>query len=223
MQCWRIYLYICYSILKAKTYNWCPNTRTSNNYKQKATVTSLANGEPRHSCAEFWLLRVKKIFKWDNFADIGVIVGMPAGSEGMLQAFVLVWQTAQNGCLHKTGEPTIRAACTPQTVLDRHFWCLFCFFYQYLAIFLYCTSNKACLLCTTPASTHWMQSPEFPKIVYHHNQSTHSQTTQTWITTYCDTVNPLINSTIHELSHTNYCIWIWKAAVALKWLCHQLV
>ena len=26
-------------------------------------------------------------------------------------------------------------ACTPQTVLDRHFWGLFCFFYQYLAIF----------------------------------------------------------------------------------------
>ena len=43
------YVYICYSILKAKTYNWLPNTHsdththtTSNNYKQKATghVTS---------------------------------------------------------------------------------------------------------------------------------------------------------------------------------------
>ena len=33
------------------------------------------------------------------------------------------------------GEPTIRTACAPQTVLDRHFRCLFCFFYQYLAIF----------------------------------------------------------------------------------------
>ena len=40
------YVYICNSILKAKTYNWLPNTHThthththmtSNNYKQKAT------------------------------------------------------------------------------------------------------------------------------------------------------------------------------------------
>ena len=27
----------------------------------------------------------------------------------------------------KLGEPAIRAACTPQTVLDRRFWCLVCF------------------------------------------------------------------------------------------------
>ena len=45
------YVYICYSILKAKTYNWLPKTHTHthmtrNNYKQEATghVTSLANG-----------------------------------------------------------------------------------------------------------------------------------------------------------------------------------
>ena len=47
------YVYICYSILKAKTYNWLPNTHThththmtSNNYKQKAIehVASLATG-----------------------------------------------------------------------------------------------------------------------------------------------------------------------------------
>ena len=58
------YVSICYSILKAKIYNWCPNTRTSNNYKQKATghITSLANGEPRFSCAEFWLLQVTFFF-----------------------------------------------------------------------------------------------------------------------------------------------------------------
>ena len=42
-------IHICYSILKAKTYNWLPNTHTparnSNGYKQKATghVTLLAN------------------------------------------------------------------------------------------------------------------------------------------------------------------------------------
>ena len=45
-------LHICYSILKAKTYKWLPNTHTharthtSKNYKQKATghITSLAKG-----------------------------------------------------------------------------------------------------------------------------------------------------------------------------------
>ena len=49
-------IYICYSILKAKTY-WLPNTHThtSNNYKQKATghVTSLANGHLTGSGAPF--------------------------------------------------------------------------------------------------------------------------------------------------------------------------
>ena len=55
------YVYICYSILKAKTYNWLPNTHTHththtrNNYKQKATghVTSLANGHFTGSDAPF--------------------------------------------------------------------------------------------------------------------------------------------------------------------------
>ena len=56
------YIYICYSILKAKTYNWLPNTHThahtrmtSNNYKQKATghVTSLANGHFTDADAPF--------------------------------------------------------------------------------------------------------------------------------------------------------------------------
>ena len=60
------YVYICYSILKAKMYNWLPNSNThththtnthmtSNNYKQKATghITSLANGHFTGSDAPF--------------------------------------------------------------------------------------------------------------------------------------------------------------------------
>ena len=51
------YVYICYSILRAKTYNWLPNTHThmiSNNYKQKAGhVTSLANGHLTGTDAPF--------------------------------------------------------------------------------------------------------------------------------------------------------------------------
>ena len=43
----------------------------------------------------------------------------------MFQVFALVWQKAQNGRLHKTGERTIRAACIPRIVFDRHFCCHF--------------------------------------------------------------------------------------------------
>ena len=56
------YVYICSSILKAKTYNWLLNTHT-------------------HTHAHTLL----------------------CSNEGMLEAFALVWQTAQNGRLHKTG------------------------------------------------------------------------------------------------------------------------
>ena len=79
------YVYICYSILKAKTY-WLPNTHThtSNNYKQKATghVTSLANGHFTGSDAPFVCeiptASSNKKRRY-NFADIGLAVGTPAG------------------------------------------------------------------------------------------------------------------------------------------------
>ena len=77
---------------------------TSNNYKQKATghVTSLANGhftgsDSLRSCAKFRPLRVSK-------KDIILLtLDWLCSNEGMCQAFALVWQTAQNGRLHKTG------------------------------------------------------------------------------------------------------------------------
>ena len=124
------YVYICYSILKAKTYNWLPNTHTthmtSNNYnlnkKQLGTshlVISLA--QKLLSCAKFRSLRV---IKKANFADIGLTVGTPAGVAPTKECFK---RSRWFGKRHKTdaftklGEPTIRAACTPQTVLGRHF------------------------------------------------------------------------------------------------------
>ena len=88
------------------------------------------------SCAKFGPLRVIK--KRYNFADIGLAVGTPAGFAPTKECFK---RSRWFGKRHKTdaftklGESTIRAACTPQTVLGRHFWCLFCFFYHYLAIF----------------------------------------------------------------------------------------
>ena len=33
-------------------------------------------------------------------------------------------------------------------------------------LWFYCTPNKVCLLCPTPAGTYRVQSPGFPKIVY---------------------------------------------------------
>ena len=132
------------NILKAKTYNWLPNTHThrhththtrnSNNYKQKATghVISLANGH--FTCAKFRPLRV---------TETEIILLTASGDARRLWSNegMYVWSVRWFSKRHKTDastnleDPTIRAACTPQTVLGRHFWCLFCFFNQYLAIF----------------------------------------------------------------------------------------
>ena len=102
---------------------------TSNNYKQKATghVTSLANGHFTGADAPFVCeiatASCNKKRRY-NFADIGLAVGSPAGFAPTKACFK---RSRWFGKGHKTnaftklGEPTIRAACTPQTVLDRHF------------------------------------------------------------------------------------------------------
>ena len=110
---------------------------TCNNYKQKATghVTSLANGhftgsEAPFVCEILTALNNKKRY---NFADIELAVGMPAGfaptKECFKRSLAGLAKLHKMDAFTKLGEPTIRAACTP------HFCCLFCFFYQYLAIF----------------------------------------------------------------------------------------
>ena len=75
---------------------------TSNDYKQKATghVTSLANGHFTGSDAPF----VCKIpTASSNKKDIILLtLDRLCSNEGMFQAFSLVWQTTQNGRLHKT-------------------------------------------------------------------------------------------------------------------------
>ena len=101
-------------------------------------------------------------------ADTGLAVGTPAGFDPMKECFK---RSRWFGKRHKTdaftklGEPTVRAACTPQTVLGRHFWGLSASFTIIWPSFprFHCTPNKACLLCTTPAGTHRVQSPGFPK------------------------------------------------------------
>ena len=106
---------------------------TSNNYKQKASghVTSLANGHFTGSDAPFVCEiptassnKKKKRKKRYNFADIGLAVGAPAGFAPTKECFK---RSRWFGKRHKTdtftklGEPTIKAACTPKTVLGRHF------------------------------------------------------------------------------------------------------
>ena len=71
----------------------------------------------------------------------------------------------ETDAFRKLGEPTIRAACTPRTVLDQHFWCIFWFI---LILFLtgigpslsrtHCTPNK----CVRPTlqSKHAASGPD---------------------------------------------------------------
>ena len=101
---------------------------TSNNYKQKAIghVTSLANGHFTGSDTPFMCeiptTSSNKFLIF--FADIGLAVGMPIGFAPMKECFKrLRWFGKQHkmDTFTKLGEPTIRAACTPQTVLDQHF------------------------------------------------------------------------------------------------------
>ena len=76
------------------------------------------------SCAKFRLLRVINFFKLLFFADIGLAVGTLAGFAPTKACFKRSrWFGKRNktDAFTKLGEPIIRAACTPQTALDRHF------------------------------------------------------------------------------------------------------
>ena len=118
------YVYICYSILKAKTYNWLlthththththshththTHTRTHmtiNNYKQKATghVTSLANGHVTGSDAHFEceIPTASSNIKIYNFANFGLAMGTPAGFAPTKECFK---RSRWFGKRHKTG------------------------------------------------------------------------------------------------------------------------
>ena len=124
------------------------------------------------SCATFRPLRVIKKRRRYNFADwtgCGDARRL-CSNEGMFQAFALVWQTAQNGRLHKTG-----GTYSVSELHVPHRQCLAGISNAFSASFtsiwpsfprFYCTPNKAFLLCATSAGTDRVQSPGFPKIVY---------------------------------------------------------
>ena len=166
------------SSLTHHTHTW-PSTTT--NKKQLGTshlllmVISLA--QKLLSCATFRPLRVIKKRRRYNFADwtgCGDARRL-CSNEGMFQAFALVWQTAQNGRLHKTG-----GTYSVSELHVPHRQCLAGISNAFSASFtnicpsfprFYCTPNKACLLCATPAGTYRVQSPGFPNIVYSPKES----------------------------------------------------
>ena len=96
-------------------------------------------------------------------------MGTPAGFTPTKECFK---RSRWFGKRHKTdtftklGEPTVRAACTPQclTSISNVFSASFTSIWPPFPRF-YCTPNKACLLCATSAGTYRVQFLKFPKIV----------------------------------------------------------
>ena len=95
-------------------------------------------------------------------------MGTPAGFAPMKECFKCsCWfgKCHKMDTFTKLGEPTIRAACTPQTVLGWDFSCLFCFFYQYLAIFpTKCAYFMLHLQALTECSPLDFRTSSIPKI-----------------------------------------------------------
>ena len=142
----------------------------SNNYRQKATgrVTYLANGHFTGSDAHF-VCEIPNASSHNFFvvADIGLAVGTPAGFAPTKECFK---RSRWFGKRHKTGGTYYQSYMYPTgsawpaflmpclLLLPASAWLSFPRFY--------CTPNKACLLCATPAGTYRLQSAGFPKIVY---------------------------------------------------------
>ena len=92
----------------------------SNNYKQKTTenVISLANGSDAPYVCEIPTASNNFKKEEDNFADIGLAVGTPAGFDPTKACFKrLCWfgKRHKTDAFTKLGEPTIRAPCIPHS------------------------------------------------------------------------------------------------------------
>ena len=102
-------------------------------------------------------------------------MGTPAGFAPTKECFK---RSRWFGKRHKTdaftklGEPTIRAVPYRQCLagISNAFSASFTNICPSFPRF-YCTPNKACLLCATPAGTYRVQSPGFPNIVYSPKES----------------------------------------------------
>ena len=90
-------------------------------------------------------------------------------NEDMFQVFTLVWQTAQNGCLHKTGGTYYQSCMYPTNNAWPAFLMLFLIILPVSGHLFHSFTvppTKVCLLCTTPAGTYWVQYPGFLKVIY---------------------------------------------------------
>ena len=150
---------------------------TSNNYKQKASghVTSLANGHFTGSDAPF-VCEIPTAWsnkKRCNFADTGLAM-----------ALLQRWHVSSVRVSLANGTKRTPSQNWGNLLLQLHVphrQCLASISNAFSASFtstwpsfsrFYCTPNKACLLCATPAGTYRVQSPRFPKIVYYKTVST---------------------------------------------------
>ena len=154
-------------------------THNTNKYQKNTTghVTLLANGHLTGSDAAFvWETRsLWVIKKRDNFADTGLAVGTPGGFDPTKVCFKCLrwfgkWHKVDT--YTKLGEPTVRAACTPQCLTSiSHFSDAFLLAFFLLVSVHLCHGltvplTKVCLLCVTPTGTYWVLSPGFLKTDY---------------------------------------------------------
>ena len=143
---------------------------TTTNKKQLGTshlllmVISLA--QTPLSCAKFRLRRViKKKKERYNFADIGLALlqRMNVSSVRVGLANGTKRTPSQNWGNLLSELPVPHKQCL--TGISNAFSTSFTSILPSFPRF-YCTPNKACLLCATPAGTYRVQTPGFPKIVY---------------------------------------------------------
>ena len=151
---------------------------TSNNYKQKATghVTSLANGNFTGSDAPFmceipttssnkkYIILLTLDWLWGHLQALlqqrnvsSILVGLTNDTK---------WKPSQNWGNLSSELHVPHRQCLALASISNAFSASFTSIWPSFPWF-YCTPNKACLLCTTPACTYWVQSPGFPKIIYY--------------------------------------------------------
>ena len=157
---------------------------TTNNYKQKATghVTSLANGHFTGSEARFvckiptassnkkniilltldWLLgRPEALLQLRNVSSVRVVFANGTKRTPTQKWGNLLW------VLYVPYRQCLAGISNAFSASFTSIWPAFPRFY--------CTRNKACLLCATPAGTCRVQSPGFPKIVYYEKVRLHQK------------------------------------------------
>ena len=144
--------------------------QTKSNWARHLLLMVISLAQTLLSCAKFRPLRVIK----NNiiFADIGLAVGRPhallqrrhVSSVRVGLANGTIWTPSQNwgNLLSELHVPHRQCFAGISNAFSASFTSIWPSFPRF-----YCTPNKACLLCATPAGNYRVQSPGFPKIVYY--------------------------------------------------------